>query len=136
MRPRLAAIAVLGLALAGCGDDGGGGDAPTAAGFVDCFELSGFAAAEPKPREESVLAFQARQKGYDVEAVNVSKKGMLSSHAFMVFFASADDARKAMKELNAIAFGDVPPQQLGPAVVGYGDEENRAAVEPAIRKCL
>ena len=136
MRTPLVAIAVLALALAGCGDGGGGEDAPTAAGFVDCFELAGFEAAKPKPREESILAFQAKRKGYEVEAVNVSKRGMLTPHAFMVFFESAEEARKAMEELNAQSFGEVPPQRLGPAVIGYGDEENRAAVERAIRGCL
>jgi hypothetical protein len=142
MWPRLATIGLLALALAGCGGDddgeggGGGGKAPTAASFLDCFELAGFEAAKPKPREESILAFQAEQKGYAVEAVNVSKAGMITPHAFMVFFASADKAKEAMKELDANSLGEVPPQQLGPAVIGYGDQENRAAVEPAIRECL
>jgi hypothetical protein len=138
VRARLTTTALLALALAGCGGEGGGGDGdpPTASGFVDCFDLAGYDAARPKPREESVLAFQAKRKGYDVEAVNVSKQGMLTPHAFMVFFKTEDEARNAMEELNATAFGDVPPQQVGPAVIGYGDAENRAAVEPAIRKCL
>jgi hypothetical protein len=134
----LVAIAVVVLALPGCGDEGGAreDDAPTAAGFADCFDLPGFEAAKPKPREESVLAFQARREGYDVEAVNVSKRGMLTPHAFLVFFESAEQAERAMEDLNATSFGEVPPQRLGPAVIGYGDGENRAAVEPAIRKCL
>ncbi len=133
MRRALLTIAV--LALAGCGGDGGE-EAPTAAGFVKCFDLAGFEAAKPAPREESVLAFTARREGYDVEPVNVSKRGMLTPHAFLVFFDSADEAEKAMKELNATAFGEVPPQRIGPAVIGYGDAENRAAVGSAIRKCL
>jgi len=139
VRHRLLAIALLGLVLGACGgsDDGGGDpEGPTAGGFVECFDLAGFEAVRPKPREESILAFQAKRDGYEVEPVNVSKKGILTPHAFLVFFASEDEAEKAMKELNATSFGEVPPQRLGPAVTGYGDDENRAAVEPAIRKCL
>jgi hypothetical protein len=144
VRVLLTTIALLTLALAGCGDDGGGGgggggggeQAPPAAEFIECFDLAGFEAVEPKPREESVLAFQAKQEGYDVQAVNVSNKGVLSPHAFMVFFKSADEARKAMDELNATSFGVVPPQRIGSVVLGYGDAENRTAVEPAIKKCL
>ena len=136
MRARLVSIAVLALALAGCGDDGAGEEAPTAAAFADCFGLAGYEAAPPAPREESILAFLAAREGYDVEAVNVSKRGMLTPHAFLVFFESADEAERAMRELNATSLGEVPPQRVGPAVIGYGDEENRAAVEPAIRDCL
>jgi hypothetical protein len=138
VRTRLA-ILVLAAALAGCGgDDGGdgGGDAPTAASFVECFDLAGYEAAKPKPREESILAFQAKREGYAVEPVNVAKTGMLTPHAFLVFFESPDEAREAMEKLGATSFGEVPPQQLGPAVIGYGDDENRRAVEPAIRECL
>jgi hypothetical protein len=129
------------LLAAGCGggDDNGGGDSGkpvTAAGFVECFDLAGFEAARPKPREESVLAFQAKQEGYSVEPVNVSKKGMLTPHAFLVFFESETKAREAMEELKATSYGDVPPQQTGPAVIGYGDTEHRAAVAPAIEECL
>lgn len=118
------------LALAGCGD------APTAAGLVDCFDLAGFEAAEPKPREESVLAFHARRKGYDVEPVKVSKSGMLTPYAFLVFFESSTKAREAMEELGATSFGEVPQQQRGPAVIGYGDKENRKGVQATIEDCL
>ena len=136
-RPATALLLALAL-LAGCGGggDGGGGDTPTAASFVDCFELAGFTAAKPKPREESVLAFQAKRSGYDVEPVNVSKSGMLTPHAFLVFFESADEADRALKELNATSLGEVPPQRRGPAVIGYGDEESRAAVGSAVEDCL
>ncbi|HEX8052720.1 MAG TPA: hypothetical protein VF517_06985 [Thermoleophilaceae bacterium] len=140
MWTRLAALVLAALALASCGGNGGGGNGgggtPTATSFIDCFDLAGFEAMKPKPREESVLAFQAKSKGYAVEPVNVQKEGMLTPHAFLVFFASAAKAREAMKELNATAYGDVPPQQRGPAVIGYGDEEDRTAVEPAIAGCL
>ena len=130
MLPLLAVVA-----LAGCGG-GSGDDGPTAGSFIECFDRAGFTAAKPKPREESILAFQARREGYDVGAVSVSKSGMLTPHAFLVFFESEDEARRAMDELNATSFGEVPPQQRGPAVIGYGDAENRAAVGPAIGKCL
>jgi hypothetical protein len=134
----LALIAVAAVA-AGCGSDdgGGGGDSgPSAASFVDCFELAGFEAVKPKPREESVLAFQAKREGYALEPVNVSKKGMLTPHAFLVFFASEDEAKEAMEKLNATSFGDVAPQQRGPVVIGYGDAQNRREVERAINGCL
>jgi hypothetical protein len=138
---RLLSILVLvAVALAGCGDDeGGGGDngKPGSAGaFVECFELDGFDAARPKPREESLLAFQARRKGYDVEPVNVVQAGSITPHAFLVFFASDAKAKEAMDELDATAYGPERPQVRGPVVIGYGDVQNRAAVEPAIAKCL
>jgi ABC-type glycerol-3-phosphate transport system substrate-binding protein len=140
MWTRAAVLALATLTLAACGGDeggGGGGDAPTAASFTGCFELAGFEAVKPKPREESVLAFQAKSKGYAVEPVNVQRKGMLTPHAFLVFFESEAKAKEAMEELNATSFGEVPPQQQrGPAVIGYGDRENRASVEPAIADCL
>jgi hypothetical protein len=138
VRVPLAAACLAALALAGCGGDGGGGGgkAPTASAFVDCFELAGHVAARPKPREESILAFQAKRAGYEVEPVNVTKSGMLTPEAFLVFFESESKAREAMEELGATSFGEVPPQRVGPAVIGYGDDESRRAVEPAIRDCL
>ena len=145
MRTPLLALPLLLLALTGCGggdDDDKGGSEPskpggtTAAAFIDCFDKPGFEAVRPKPREESVLAYQAKSKGYAVEPVNVVQKGQLTPHAFIVFFESADKATEAMKALKANSLGSVPPQQLGPAVIGYGDEENKAAVEPAIKQCV
>jgi hypothetical protein len=138
VRRPLLPIALLALALAGCGGDDENGDAKpaTAASFIECFEKPGFEAVEPKPREESVLAFQAKAKGYAVEPVNVQEDGALTPHAFIVFFESGEKATEAMKELRASSLGSVAPQKLGPAVIGYGDEENRAAVEPAIEDCL
>lgn len=138
---RVPTIALVALALAGCGDDEGGGDGgeekqATASSFIECFEKPGFEAVKPKPREESVLAYQAKSNGYEVEPVNVQEPGALVPHAFIVFFASPEKATEAMKELEANALGSVPPQRLGPAVIGYGDEENRAAVEPAIKECV
>ena len=137
MRPGLAALALaLALLAIGCGGDEGGDDGPaTASQFVDCFDLAGFEAVRPKPREESVLAFQAKRKGYEVEPVNVTKAGMLTPHAFLVFFESPAKAKEAMEELGASSLGSVPPQQRGAAVIGYGDDENRRAVEPAIGEC-
>jgi hypothetical protein len=138
MWTRLVTSALAVLALGGCGDEEGGGDAEpvTAASFVDCFEKPGFQAVRPKPREESVLAFQAKSKGYEVEPVNVQEAGALVPHAFIVFFESGEKATEATEELRANSLGPVPPQRLGPAVIGYGDEENRAAVEAAIRRCI
>ncbi|MDQ3937034.1 MAG: hypothetical protein M3340_20655 [Actinomycetota bacterium] len=143
MRPLALLLALIALLAAGCGDDGdggngggGGGNPVTAASFLECFDLAGFEAVKPKPREESILAFQAKREGYEVEPVNVSKKGMLTPHAFLVFFESEAKAKEAMEKLKATSYGEVPPQQTGPAVIGYGDAENRAAVEPAIGKCL
>ena len=141
MRSRLLVVPILLLALAGCGGDGGGSDGGEertagASGFIECFDKPGFEAVRPKPREESVLAYQAKSEGYKVEPVNVQQKGQLTPHAFIVFFESAEKATEAMKALNANSLGSVPPQRLGPAVIGYGDEENRAAVEPAIKRCI
>ncbi len=138
LAPMLALAALLALGCGGDDDNGGdsGGEPVTATTFLECFDMPGFEAAKPKPREESVLAFQAKQKGYTVEPVNVSKKGMLTPHAFLVFFESEAKAREAMEELKATSYGEVPPQQTGPAVIGYGDTEDRAAVGPAIEECL
>jgi hypothetical protein len=136
----LVAVLAMGLIAAGCGDDEekGGGEprAVTAASFVECFDKPGFEAKKPAPREESVLAFQAKSKGYGVEPVNVSETGMLTPAAFLVFFESPEKAKEAMDELDATSYGEVPPATLGPAVIGYGDTEDRAAVEPAIRACV
>ena len=142
-----ASLLALGLAvvLAGCGDDGGdgGGDQPkpergptTAAAFIACFDKPGFEARRPKPREESVLAYQAKSSGYKVEPVNVTEKGMLTPAAFLVFFESPQKAAAAMKDLDAMAYGEVPPATRGPAVIGYGDKENKAAVAPAVDACI
>ena len=135
---RLLVLPLVLLAPAACGDDEGGGgeNAVTASGFIQCFAKPGFEAVKPKPREESVLAFQAKSKGYEVEPVNVQEAGALTPHAFIVFFESGEKATEAMEELDASSIGSVPPQRLGPAVIGYGDEENRKAVEPAIRECI
>lgn len=138
MRAPLLALAAAALLALGCGGD----DEPaeqkpaTAATFVECFEKAGYEAKRPAPREESVLAFQARQNGYKVEPVNVTERGMLTPAAFLVFFESSEKAKEAMKELKATSYGEVPPAVRGPAVIGYGDRENRAAVGPPIDACI
>jgi hypothetical protein len=136
--PVIALAAAAALAL-GCGEK----DEPaaerepvTAATFVECFEKPGYEAKRPKPREESVLAFQARRSGYRVEPVNVTERGMLTPAAFLVFFTGPEEAKRAMEELKAMSYGEVPPVTRGPAVIGYGDRENRAAVEPAVNACV
>jgi hypothetical protein len=138
-----ASLLALGLAavLLGCGDDGGDEPKPeakrtTAAAFIACFEKPGFDARRPKPREESVLAYQAKSSGFKVEPVNVTERGMLTPAAFLVFFESPERAAAAMKDLDAMAYGEVPPATRGAAVIGYGDKENRAAVGPAIDACI
>ena len=133
------ALALAALLATGCGEkdnDSGGDKATTAASFVECFDKTAFEAKRPKPREESVLAYQAKSNGYKVEPVNVVEKDMLSPAAFIVFFDSPEKAAAAMKELDAMSYGEVPPVTRGPAVIGYGDKENRAAVEPAINACV
>lgn len=141
MRARLLAIGLAALAAAGCGGDEKEEPAErtpaTAAGFVECFDKAGFEAKRPAPREESILAFQARREGYKVEPVNVIEGKMsLSPAAFIVFFESPVKASEAMEKLKAMSYGEVPPVVRGPAVIGYGDEENRRAVEPAIDACI
>jgi hypothetical protein len=141
MRAQIAILAVAALAAAGCGekdeaDPEAKAKPATAAGFVDCFSKPGFEAKAPKAREESVLAFQARSSGYQVEPVNVSEADMITPAAFLVFFESPEKAAEAMKELGAKSFGEVPPVVRGPAVIGFGDKEDRAAVEPAINACI
>jgi hypothetical protein len=138
----LLALALVAAIAAGCGDDdSGGGEEPrrdpaTAASFIDCFDKPGYEAKKPPAREESVLAYQAKSSGYRVDPVNVTERGQLTPAAFLVFFESAEKAAAAMKELKATSYGEVPPATLGPAVIGYGDKENRAAVEPAIKACI
>jgi hypothetical protein len=139
VRARLLALGVAALAASGCGGDEEPAERTpvTAAGFVECFDKAGFEAKRPAAREESVLAFQARRNGYKVEPVNVIERGMtLAPAAFVVFFESPAKATEAMEELKAISYGEVPPVVRGPAVIGYGDRENRRAVEPAVDACI
>jgi hypothetical protein len=141
VRAPILALTVAALFAAGCGDDGNdSGGKPvktaTAASFIECFDKPGFEATTPKPREESVLAYQAKSNGYKVEPVNVVEKDMLSPAAFLVFFESPGRAAAAMKELDATSYGEVPPATRGPAVIGYGDKENQAAVSQAIDACI
>lgn len=147
MRAALSALAAAALIAAGCGDDGdsgSGGAKPeqpkaggaTAASFIECFEKPGYGAKRPKPREESVLAFQAKSNGFKVEPVNVSETGMLTPAAFIVFFESPAKAAEAIEELDATSYGEVPPVTRGPAVIGYGDKESQAAVGAAVDGCI
>lgn len=138
MRAPVLALGVAALLAAGCGGDEEPAERTpaTAAGFLECFEKAGYEAKRPAPREESVLAFQARRGGYRVEPVNVTERGMLTPAAFLVFFESPARAKEAMEELGATSYGEVPPATRGPAVIGYGDKENRAAVGPSIDACV
>ena len=138
-RALLPVVAAAALLAAGCSGDANtadGGETPSAGSFVGCFDLAGFEAKVPPPREESILAFQAKRSGYEVEPVNVSKNGMLTPHAFLVFFESEERAKQAIADLKATSLGEVPPQQRKNVVIGYGDEENRRTVEPAINRCV
>jgi len=141
MRSPVLALALAALLTAGCGGDSGGGEPPkkdavTAPAFLECFDRSGYEAKKPAPREESVLAFQAKQKGYRIEPVNVTGDDKLVPAAFLVFFESGEKAAEAIEELKATSFGGVPIATRGPAVIGYTDEEERALVEPAINGCI
>jgi hypothetical protein len=73
-----------------------------------------------------VLAFQAKQKGYTVQPVNVTGAEKLVPAAFIVFFESPEKAAEAVKELKATSLGGVGVVTRGPAVIGYTDEEERA----------
>lgn len=142
--PTIAALVA--LLLAGCGDDGDGGGqekasetrdpAANALAFIECFDLPGYEAKRPKPREESLFAFTAKRKGFRVAAVNVTKTGSIATSAFLAVFESQATARRAMDELATSAVGDVKPQQKGPAVVGYLGPDDLKAVGPAIGRCL
>ena len=137
MRAPLTVLTAAALIAAGCGgDDPSERKAVTAAAFVKCFEKEGYRAERPGPREESVLAFQARRSGYRVEPVNVTERGKFTPAAFLAFFRSPKEAKEAMKELEAMSYGEVPPVISGPVVIGYGDREDRAAVEPAVNACV
>ena len=145
MRTRLLALALAALVAGGCGDDdsGGGGadepkkkDAATATSFIGCFKAEGYTAKKPAPREESVLAFQAKQEGFKVEPVNVTGAEALVPAAFLVFFESPEKAAEAVKELKATSLGGMGVVTRGPAVIGYTDEEERRAVEPGVNACL
>ncbi|HEX8745419.1 MAG TPA: hypothetical protein VF712_20000 [Thermoleophilaceae bacterium] len=140
MRSLFLALALAALVAGGCGDGDSGGGQPerkpvTAASFVACFDRAGYTAKKPAPREESVLAFQAKQKGYRVEPVNVTGAEELVPAAFLVFFESPQKAGEAIKELKATSLGGVGIVTRGPVVIGYTDEEERALVEPAINRC-
>jgi hypothetical protein len=139
MRSRTTALLVAALLAAGCGDDEQGEPERrpvTAASFLDCFQRDGYAAERPGPRQESVLAFQAKQKGFRVEPVNVTGEQKLVPAAFLVFFESGAKAADAVKALEATSLGGQGVVTRGPAVVGYTDQEERAAVEPAVNRCL
>ena len=140
-------VALIALLLAGCGDDGDGkgqskpeqttrDPAANALAFIECFDLPGYEAKRPKPREESLFAFTAKRKGFRVAAVNVTKKGSISTSAFLAVFESQATARRAMDELATTAVGDVKPQQKGPAVIGYLGPDDLKAVGPAIGECF
>ena len=140
----LLVLTLAALLAAGCGDDDSGGDKPkpepkatsaTAASFIDCFDRSGYTAKRPPPREESVLAFQAKQEGFKVEPVNVTGAEKLVPAAFLVFFESGAKAAEAVKDLKATSLGGMGVVTRGPAVIGYTDEEERAEVEPAVDRC-
>lgn len=140
MRSLFLALALAALVAGGCGGDDSGGGQPerkpvTAASFVGCFDRAGYTAKKPPPREESVLAFQAKQKGYRVDPVNVTGAEELVPAAFLVFFESPEKAAEAIKELKATSLGGVGIVTRGPVVIGYTDEEERALVEPAINRC-
>jgi hypothetical protein len=144
VRTRLLALALAALVAGGCGDDdsGGGGadepkkDAATATSFIDCFKAEGYTAKKPAPREESVLAFQAKQEGYKVEPVNVTGAEALVPAAFLVFFEGPEKAAEAVKELKATSLGGMGVVTRGAAVIGYTDEEERKAVEPGVNGCV
>jgi hypothetical protein len=132
------------LVVAGCGgDDGGGGGAEKpggaegAQGFIDCFKAPGYVAAKPKPRMESLFALTAKQKGFPNTPVNINESGNdISASVFLVFFESKEKATQALDELGRTSIGDVPPQQRGPAVIGYFSEEDKGKTETAINGCL
>ena len=140
----LLAFALAALLAAGCGDDYSGDDgndkpkkAPaTASSFIACFDTSGYTAKKPAPREESVLAFQAKQKGFKVEPVNVTGAQKLVPAAFLVFFETPEKAAEAVKALKATSLGGMGVVTRGPAVIGYTDEEERARVEPTVNRCI
>jgi hypothetical protein len=130
------------LLVAGCGGDddgdgGGGGSTAKPGGsegaqaFIDCFKVSGYEAVKPGPREESLFAYSAKEKGYAVAPVNVRESGnTISASVFLVFFDSQEKAKEALEELGRTSIGDVPPQQRGAAVIGYFSEEDRSKTGP------
>ena len=136
------------MLVAGCGDDSGsggglygggggksGGDAGAQA-FIDCFKAPGYAAVRPKPRQESLFAFTAKQKGFPNTPVNVTEPKAVSAGVFLVFFENEDKASEALKELGGTSLGDVPPQKRGPAVIGYFSMDDKKKAESAINRCL
>jgi hypothetical protein len=138
-------LLLLALIVASCGgdDDGGGGSTAKAGGpegaqaFIDCFKAPGYVAAKPKPMQESLFANTAKREGFPVTPVNVNESGNdISASAFLVFFESEDKAKQALDELGRTSIGDVPPQQRGPAVIGYFSEEDKGKTETAINGCL
>jgi hypothetical protein len=152
----LLCTALLSLVLvAGCGgdDDGGGGGGGAYGGgggqatakpggdegaqaFIDCFKAPGYDAVRPKPREESLFALQAKNKGFANTPVNVTEPKAISAGAFLVFFEDEGKAKQALDEVGATSVGDVPPQQRGPAVIGYFSEDDKKRTESAINGCL
>lgn len=142
MRTWVAAALTCLVAAAGCGggDDGGGsakpgGDAGAQA-FIECFDVPGYKAATPPAGQESFFALEAEQKGFPNTPVNVTPPNAIGADVFLVFFESKAKAEQALDEVGRTNAGDVPPQQRGPAVIGYTDEAAKAKTEAAIGDCL
>ncbi len=126
------------LLLAACDGDSGNGSsrAVRAPAFVDCFESTGREAVVPAPGQESVFANVAASKGFDVAPVNIVARGRpLDISAYLAFFEDEATAGRARRETKATSLGG-PLVQNGNVVIGYVDEKERRAVEPATRRCL
>ena len=157
------AVALLALAVPGCGDDSDDSDessAPTstkteqkteAAGppvgdrggkaaadaFIACFKEPGYRPIRgPTTRQPAEII--AEEKGYAVEGMLMTEGSGALNSFFIQFFESAALREKATRALD-LKFGsaDVPePLEKGSAAVTWVTRQVRDAVGPAVERCL
>ena len=148
------AVVAVALGLAACGDDSASDEKTTdmgtqtapaqqggpaaATAFIGCFDGPGAEAIRPSRNEASILSALARTNGFPNTPVNIVEPGgdaNFAPKALMVFFADPAAATAALRETNAQRTPGLTATS-GPVVIAYSTEEERRALEPAVKRCL